>query len=104
MALSIVAFALLAAGTVFTVELLQRLFSQDYRALASLNAAATRWPSVALLGRDWTPASLITWVIPAVILGSGALAARAARARWLAGKALLADQHPTADNIDGLKR
>ena len=104
MALSIVAFALLSAGTVFTVELLQRLFSQDYRALASLNAAATGWPPVAFLGRDWTPASFITWVIPAVILGSGALAARAARARWLAGKALLADQHPTADNIDGLKR
>jgi branched-chain amino acid transport system permease protein len=104
MALSIVAFALLAAGTVFTVELLQRLFSQDYRALASLNAAATRWPSVALLGRDWTPASLITWVIPAVTLGSGALAARAARARWLAGKDLPADHHTTADDINGLKR
>jgi branched-chain amino acid transport system permease protein len=104
MALSVVAFALLAAGTVFTVELLQRLFSQDYRALASLNAAATGWPPVALLGREWMPASLITWAIPVVMFGSGTLAARSARARWLAGKELPVHLRTKADDVNGLKR
>jgi branched-chain amino acid transport system permease protein len=104
MALSVVAFALLAAGTVFTVELLQRLFSQDYRALASLNAAATGWPPVALLGREWMPTSLITWAIPVVMFGSGTLAARSARARWLAGKELPVHLRTKADDVNGLKR
>ena len=60
---------LLAAGGVFTIELLQRLCSQDYRALA---AAATEWPAVSMFGRSWLPGSALTWIVPAVLLAAGA--------------------------------
>lgn len=62
--------ALLAAGTVFTVELLQRVFSQDYRALASANAAVP-WPPVTLFGRAWAPDALWTWALPGLLLAAG---------------------------------
>jgi branched-chain amino acid transport system permease protein len=64
------AAALLAAGTAFLVELLQRLFSQDYRALAGANAAAA-WPPVTLFGRAWVPAAAVTWIVPAALLAAG---------------------------------
>jgi len=74
----LVAVLLLAAGTVFLVELLQRLCSQDYRALA--RAAAT-WPPVTMFGRSWTATGLATWAWPVVLLASGgALLAFARRA------------------------
>jgi len=60
---------LLAAGGVFTIELLQRLCSQDYRALA---AAATEWPAVTMFGRSWLPGAALTWIVPAVLLAAGA--------------------------------
>lgn len=64
---------LLAAGTAFTVELLQRLFSQDYRALAG-GTSGTAWPPVTLFGRAWAPLAPSTWLVPIVLLaGGGAL-------------------------------
>jgi branched-chain amino acid transport system permease protein len=68
---SLAAAALLAGGTVFVVELLQRLFSQDYRALAAANPAAA-WPAVTLFGHAWKPADALTWSMPAVLIASGA--------------------------------
>jgi branched-chain amino acid transport system permease protein len=65
------AAALLAAGTAFTVEFLQRLFSQDYQALAAANPAAA-WPPVALFGRSWLPSAVFTWAVPALLLSAGA--------------------------------
>ncbi|KQP17841.1 branched-chain amino acid ABC transporter permease [Pseudorhodoferax sp. Leaf267] len=72
------ASVLVAGGIAFTVELLQRIFSQDYRALAAANPAAT-WPAVSLAGREWLPAAVSTWLVPASLLAGGALLAWAVR-------------------------
>ena len=72
---------LLSAGGVFIIEMLQRLFSQDYRALA---AAAALVPPVSLFGRPWPPVSLSTWMLPAALLAGGVLLALAARRRLAA--------------------
>jgi branched-chain amino acid transport system permease protein len=69
---------LLAAGTVFAVELLQRLFAQDYRALARA-AAAQPWPSVHLFGRDWLPGAIETWLVPVALFLPASLLAVIAR-------------------------
>jgi branched-chain amino acid transport system permease protein len=76
--LAICAALLLAAGSVFIIEMLQRLFSQDYRALAQ--AAATS-PPITLFGRPWVPVALSTWLPPIVVLAGGVLLALAARRR-----------------------
>jgi branched-chain amino acid transport system permease protein len=73
------AAVLLAASGVFVVEMLQRLCSQDYRALAQ---AAAEWPAIPLLGRPWPPAAVSTWVLPAGLLACGGLLAVAARRRF----------------------
>ncbi|WP_093166779.1 branched-chain amino acid ABC transporter permease [Variovorax sp. YR216] len=61
---------LLAAGAVFVVELLQRLFSQDYRSLARMSGSA---PPVLLFGRAWSATAPGTWFVPAGLLAAGAL-------------------------------
>lgn len=66
----VAAAALLAAGTAFAVELLQRMFSQDYRALAGANPAAP-WPAISLFGRSWLPGAVLTWAVPVVLLACG---------------------------------
>lgn len=73
----LLAVLLLAAGTVFLVELLQRLCSQDYRALAR---AAAGWPPVTMFGQSWAAAGLSTWIWPLGLLaGGGSLLAFAQR-------------------------
>jgi branched-chain amino acid transport system permease protein len=79
--LALGAALLLGAAGVFVIEMLQRLFSQDYRALAS---AATTLPAVSLFGRPWAPAALFTWMLPACLLAGGSLLALAARRRLAA--------------------
>jgi branched-chain amino acid transport system permease protein len=59
---------LLAAGAVFLIELLQRLCSQDYRALARL---APTPPPVEMFGRSWAAAGLMTWAWPLGLLAMG---------------------------------
>ncbi|VTU26882.1 branched-chain amino acid ABC transporter permease [Variovorax sp. RA8] len=66
----VAAAALLAAGTAFAVELLQRMFSQDYRALAGADPGAP-WPAIALFGRSWLPSDALTWAVPAALLACG---------------------------------
>ena len=75
------AAALLAAGTAFTVELLQRMFSQDYRAMAGNNPSAP-WPPIALFGRAWPPSAVLTWLVPALLLALGGSLVWGVR-RWL---------------------
>lgn len=75
------AAALLAAGTAFTVELLQRMFSQDYRAMAGANPSAP-WPPIALFGRAWPPSAVLTWLVPALLLALGGSLVWGVR-RWL---------------------
>lgn len=64
--------ALAAGGAVFLVELLQRLFSQDYRALIPADAAVA-WPAVTLFDRAWLPGAVSTWGVPLLLLGAGGL-------------------------------
>jgi branched-chain amino acid transport system permease protein len=66
--MAVAAAVLVAAGVVFLVELLQRLFSQDYRALAKSSAAA---PPIVLAGRHWVAAAWATWLVPACLLAVG---------------------------------
>lgn len=66
----IVAAVLVTAGVVFVVEMLQRLFSQDYRALSRLSATP---PPIALFGRSWVTASASTWLVPVGLLAPGGL-------------------------------
>jgi branched-chain amino acid transport system permease protein len=80
---TVAAALLLTAGTAFLIEMLQRLFSQDYRSLAR---AAGSLPDIALFKRSWPPAALSTWLVPAGLLSSGALLAWLARARLAAVK------------------
>ena len=82
-ALAIAAALLLSEGGTFLVELLQRLFSQDYRALAAANAALP-WPPVALFGTAWSPTAAATWLVPAALLAVGGAFVHLARRRLLA--------------------
>lgn len=77
-ALAISAVVLAALGVVFVVELLQRLFSSDYRALA-LAAGAAPWPPLELFGRTWSPTGAITWLTPAILWLLSALLTRIAQ-------------------------
>jgi branched-chain amino acid transport system permease protein len=72
--LSIAAAVLLSMGGAFAVEMLQRVFSQDYRAMAKL-AAGGAWPPVTLLARAWSPTAVVTWAVPVMLIGAGALLA-----------------------------
>jgi branched-chain amino acid transport system permease protein len=79
--LAVGAAALLCAGAAFVIEMLQRLFSEDYRTLAH---TASALPPVALFGRPWSPTALLTWALPAGLLTGGAVLALSARRRLAA--------------------
>ena len=70
--LSVGGTLLFSAGGVFAVEILQRLFSQDYRAMARLNANGPM-PPVTLFGHAWSPTSMACWLLPVTLLCMGAL-------------------------------
>jgi branched-chain amino acid transport system permease protein len=76
--LALGAAVMLCAGGAFVIEMLQRLCSQDYRALAHMASAA---PPVALFGRPWSPTAPFTWVLPISLLAGGTLLALSARRR-----------------------
>jgi branched-chain amino acid transport system permease protein len=78
--LSIGAAVLLSTGGAFAVELLQRLFSQDYRAMAKLTPGSA-WPPITLLSRAWSPASVATWAVPVGLIALGAVLGWLARRR-----------------------
>lgn len=77
--LSVAAGLLLTAGTVFTVELLQRVFHQDYQALITQGSV---WPPVSLFGRLWLPGSAVTWMVPLAAFAVGAGVLRSAARQW----------------------
>ena len=79
--LSIGAALLISAGGAFTIEMLQRTLSQDYRALAAAHAAVP-WPPIALFGRSWSPVSAVTWLVPFSLVVIGGALGYLAR-RWL---------------------
>lgn len=79
----LLAGALLSAGTVFTVEMLQRFFSQDYRSMAALHPGSG-WAPIPLFGRDWLPTAVATWAVPLGLCGVGGALVFAARRMWQA--------------------
>lgn len=56
-----------AAGAVLAIELTQRFFSSDYRAMTS----AGNWPPVTFLGREWLPFAAFTWIVPLLLFAAG---------------------------------
>jgi branched-chain amino acid transport system permease protein len=74
------ATVLLIAGTVFSVEMLQRIFSQDYLSMAQVGGR--QWPPVPLFGASWPPLSLTTWLVPVALFVVGLLVLRQAVRRW----------------------
>ena len=68
--LSVLSALVISAGSVLLLEILQRLFSQEYRSLAALNRGAS-WPPIRLFGADWHPFAASTWAIPALVLAAG---------------------------------
>ncbi|MNS63022.1 hypothetical protein D3C72_961050 [compost metagenome] len=72
---------LLTAATVFSVELLQRMFARDYRSLLAMNPDAG-WPPITLFGQDWAPLALSTWLVPVALFAFGLAACRWALALW----------------------
>jgi branched-chain amino acid transport system permease protein len=64
----LLAVLLLAAGAVFLVELLQRLCSHDYRAMAAMAASL---PPVSMFGASWEATGLATWAWPLGLLVLG---------------------------------
>jgi branched-chain amino acid transport system permease protein len=90
----------MAAGTVFLVELLQRVFAQEYRALIPATGA---WPPVQLFDRAWRVGSPSTWAVPVLLFGLGGLLLWRCRAR-LARIAEDADARPaSAGGAPGMK-
>jgi branched-chain amino acid transport system permease protein len=79
--LILIAALLLSSGAVFAIEMLQRVFSQDYLSLATVNANMP-WPPITLLGRSWSPVSASTWLLPFALLVVGGTVTYIAR-RWL---------------------
>jgi branched-chain amino acid transport system permease protein len=83
MALSLGAALLLSAGGAFLIEMLQRMLSQDYQAMAAANRAMP-WPPIPLFGATWSPVAVTTWLVPLALLAAGgclaALATRRMRA------------------------
>lgn len=65
--LRLAGLAVIAAGAVLGIELVQRFFSSDYKA----RIAAGDWPPVSLLGRDWAPFDALTWGLPLALLAAG---------------------------------
>ena len=78
--MSVAAALLVAVGAVFAVEMLQRIFSQDYRALSNLQAG-NPWPPIRFLARDWAPNAMATWGVPLGLIVLGGLLGRFARTR-----------------------
>jgi branched-chain amino acid transport system permease protein len=94
--LLVLATVLLVSGVFILVELVQRFLSQDYRTLASAAAAAGREPpTVAFLGRDWSPRHAMTWILAPALLACGACAALLTR-RAFASRAGALGEDPGA--------
>jgi branched-chain amino acid transport system permease protein len=99
--LAVGAALLISAGGAFAIEMLQRVFSQDYRAMAAMHPGAAL-PPVPLFGRNWAPTSATTWFVPLVLLLVGSAFAWLGRQRFDALDVTLertADDQPAAKPV-----
>jgi len=78
--LAVASVMLAASGLAFTIELLQRLFSQEYRSLLQTHPDAA-WPAVMLLDQPWRPGAPLTWSVPALLLAASLWCYRLCRRR-----------------------
>ena len=103
--MSVAAALLVAGGAVFAVEMLQRIFSQDYRALSNLQAG-NPWPPVRFLARDWAPNAMATWGVPLGLVVVGGLLGHFARTslRTLAQRDVPADASTAASAGEATER
>ncbi len=70
---------IVAAGTVFIIEFLQRMMGPDYQ---SLRKAGNDWPAIELFGYGWSPTSIATWLLPLVFIVAGGLILRVITEKW----------------------
>ena len=99
--LSCIATFLLTMGTVFTVEMMQRILSQDYQMLAQMSGGG-EWPPVLLFGHQWLPGSLISWGLPVVLFAAGGYFVKLAKNRWRVLQEASSDQPSETDSIHNL--
>lgn len=64
------AFFSITAAVVFLTEFIRRMLAQDYAAIANA-AGASGFPAISLFGWDWSPLSVITWMVPIVLIVLG---------------------------------
>jgi branched-chain amino acid transport system permease protein len=81
--MAVSAALLLTAGGSFLIELLQRLFSHDYRPQMAASAGGP-WPPIRLFGLPWSPGAWVTWLVPVALLGAGGVLVALARRRFAA--------------------
>ena len=77
-ALATVASLLIGLGSILAIQGLEVVFSEEYQASV---ARTGEWASYALLGFDWNPRSVLTWIAPLVPFVIGLLILRKAAAR-----------------------
>jgi hypothetical protein len=80
--LCLVTGALLTAGTIFTVESIEQVMSDAYR--ASRASSGGTWVAYHLFGHSFEPLAATTWAIPALLFGGVALLLPLARRRTVA--------------------
>lgn len=78
--LSLTAALLLSIGAAFVIEMLQRVFSQDYQYMAHANGNQP-WPPIVLLGQNWSPVAASTWLLPLALLAVGSALTHITRRR-----------------------
>lgn len=89
-----------AAGVVFFCETVATMLGRDY--LAQVQRLGRMLP-VSLLGRQWQPDAIATWLVPLALIGGGSLlfATAGRRARGLIGLAEDDDDGAAANGLPG---
>lgn len=65
---SILGGVVTAAGSVFLIQALEHIFAQAYQAAVERSG---QWEAIPVLGGVWDPLSVLTWLVPAVLIGGG---------------------------------
>ncbi|NYT76059.1 branched-chain amino acid ABC transporter permease [Alcaligenaceae bacterium] len=78
--LYVIAFTCFTAACVFVTEMLRRIFSQDYQALAEASADGA-YPVINLFGQSWAPLGAGTWIVPVALVVVGIALWKLAKSR-----------------------